>query len=48
MWQVVKDTRDGVMEAKLYTDEWPEFTTVISQEFAPRVSEVGAWAQTLL
>jgi hypothetical protein len=41
MWQVVRDTRDGLMEANLFTDEWPNYTTVISQELAPRISEVG-------
>ena len=40
MWQVVKDTKDGVMEANFYTDEWPNFSTIISQEFAPRLSRV--------
>jgi hypothetical protein len=47
MWQVVRDTRDGRMEANLFTDEWPNYTTVISQEIAPRLSEVlliiGYW-----
>jgi hypothetical protein len=40
MWQVVRDTHDGLMEANLFTDEWPNYTTVISQELAPRLSEV--------
>ena len=40
MYQVVKDTRDGLMEANLFTDGWPDFTTVVSQEFVPRLSEV--------
>ena len=40
MWQVVRETQDGLMEANFYTDEWPDFTTVISQESAPRLSEV--------
>ena len=41
MWQVVKDTRDGLMEAKLFTDSWPDFTTVVSQEFVPKLSTVA-------
>ena len=39
MWQVVRDTRDGVMDANLFTDNWPNYTTVVSQEFAPRLSQ---------
>ena len=39
MWQVVKDTRDGSMDANLFTDNWPDYTTVVSQEFAPRLSQ---------
>ena len=39
MWQVVRDTRDGLMEANLFTDNWPDYTTVVSQEFAPRLSQ---------
>lgn len=38
MYQVVKDTRDGKMEANFFTDDWPNFTTVVSQEFAPKFS----------
>lgn len=41
MWQVVKDVQNGKMEANLYADKWPEFTTIISQEFTPRISEVA-------
>ncbi len=41
MYQVVKDTRDGRMEANFFTDDWPNFTTVISQEFAPKLSNVA-------
>jgi hypothetical protein len=41
MWQVVRDAHDGLMEANLFTDEWPNYTTVISQEITPRLSEVG-------
>ena len=41
MWQVVRDTRDGLMEANLFTDDWPDYTTVVSQEFAPRLSRVA-------
>ncbi len=40
MWQVAKDTHDNNLDAKLYTDQWPHFTTVISQEFSPKLSEV--------
>ena len=40
MWQVVKDTRDGFMEANIFVDNWPNYTTVVSQEFTPRLSEV--------
>lgn len=40
MWQVVRDTYEGLMKANIYTDEWPKYTTVISQEFTPRLSEV--------
>lgn len=44
MWQVAKDAQDGLMEANLFTDDWPDFTTVISQEFKPRLSEVSLLA----
>ena len=40
MWQVVKDVQGKKMDAKIFTDQWPNFTTVITQEFTPRVSEV--------
>ena len=40
MWQVVRDTQDGMMETNFFTDDWPGFTTVIAQEFEPRQSEV--------
>ena len=26
------------MDANLFTDNWPDYTTVVSQEFAPRLS----------
>ena len=29
------------MEANLFTDDWPDYTTVVSQEFAPRLSRVA-------
>ena len=41
MWQVVRDTKEGLMEASFYTDGWPDFTTVVSQEFKPRMSDVS-------
>lgn len=41
MWQVVRDTRDGLMDANLFTDVWPDYTTVVSQEFAPRLSQIA-------
>ncbi len=41
MYQVVKDTRDGRMEANFFTDDWPNFTTVVSQEFPPKLSNVA-------
>ena len=40
MWQIVKDVKNGKMEANLFVDQWPDFNTVISQEFIPRLSEV--------
>ena len=40
MWQVVRDTGDGLMDANLFTDDWPDWTTVVSQEFAPKLSQV--------
>ena len=40
MWQVVKDTKEGIMDANIFADDWPNFTTVVSQEFSPRLSRV--------
>ena len=40
MYQLTKDIIDKTLEANLYVDQWPEYTTIISQEFTPRLSEV--------
>ena len=40
MFQLTKDIIDKTLEANLYVDQWPEYTTIISQEFTPRLSEV--------
>ena len=47
MWQVVRDTRDGLMDANLFTDDW-DYTTVISQEFVPRLSQVSSRKKIVL
>ena len=40
MYQLAKEVKDKRIKANLYVDDWPKFTTVISQEFTPRLSEV--------
>ena len=46
MWQVVRDTRDNLMKANLYTDDWPHYKAVVSQETVPRISQVKCRART--
>ena len=41
MWQIVKEIHEKKLEANVYTDQWPNFTTVVSQEFTPKLSQVG-------
>ena len=40
MWQLTREVKDKRIKANLYVDDWPKFTTIISQEFTPRLSEV--------
>ncbi len=40
VYQIVKDILDHSLVANLYVDQWPEYTTIITQEFRPRLSEV--------
>ena len=48
MWHVVKDVQEKRVTANFYTDGWPNFTTVISQAFSPRLSEVAKWIRSCL
>lgn len=41
MYQVVREMRDGMMRGHIYSDGWPNFSTIITQEFSPRLSEVS-------
>ena len=38
---IVEDIVDKKIEANVFVDQWPNFTTVISQEYSPCVSEVA-------
>ena len=38
---IVEDIVDKKIEANVFVDQWPSFTTVVSQEFSPCVSEVA-------
>lgn len=40
MWQLAKDVQDGIIKATFLADEWPDFTTVISQVLDPHLSDV--------
>ena len=40
MWQLTGEVKDKRIKANLYVDDWPKFTTIITQEFTPRLSEV--------
>ncbi len=40
VYHIVKDILDHSLVANLYVDQWPEYTTIITQEFRPRLSEV--------
>ena len=40
MWQTVNDVSNRKVMANFFTDQWPKFTTIVSQEFTPRISEV--------
>ena len=41
MGEVVEDIVEKKVEAKVFVDQWPSFTTVISQEFTPCLSELA-------
>jgi len=41
MSNVVEDVIDKKIDANVFVDQWPSFTTVISQEFSPCLSEVA-------
>ena len=41
MSSIVEDIVDKKIEANVFVDQWPSFTTVVSQEFCPCVSEVA-------
>ena len=41
MGQVVEDIVGKKIEAKVFVDQWPSFTTVISLELTPCLSEVA-------
>ena len=38
---IVEDIVDKKIEANVFVDQWPNFTTVVSQEFSPCISEVA-------
>ena len=38
---IVEDIVDKKIEANVFVDQWPSFTTIVSQEFSPCVSEVA-------
>ena len=41
MWQIVKENQEKKLEANVYTDQKLNFTTTVSQEFTPKLSQVG-------
>lgn len=41
MYTSVRNVIEGRVEGRFYTDEWPDFTTVVFQCFQPRLSDVS-------
>lgn len=41
MYEVIREIRQGQINGFVYTDDWPHFTTVVTQELNPRLSEAS-------
>ena len=40
MYEVIREMKEGRINGCLYTDGWPHFSTAVTQEFTPKLSEV--------
>ena len=46
MWKMMGLTYNALMgsvSANIYTDFWPEFTAVVCEQVAPKLSDVSQW-----
>ena len=40
MYEVIREIKGGQINGCLYTDGWPYFSTAVTHEFSPKLSEV--------